>query len=138
MDVFSKAKRSEVMARIRCHDNKSTERKLAALLRAHGVAGWKLGVPDVVGRPDIYFPSSRIAVFVDGCFWHRCPRCFTMPTRNKPFWRSKIARNVKRDRFVTTSLRKTGVIVMRLWEHDLERQTRRLHAALVRLRASGR
>jgi DNA mismatch endonuclease (patch repair protein) len=133
VDVFSKAKRSEVMSRIRGSDNRSTERKLAALLRAHGVAGWRLRSPEVIGRPDVYFPESRIAVFIDGCFWHGCPRCFIMPVQNRPFWKGKIARNVKRDRLVTASLRKSGVVVLRLWEHDLERRTRRLSATLVKL-----
>jgi len=137
VDVFSKSKRSDVMSRIRGRDNRSTERKLAALLRAHGVAGWKLRTPDVIGRPDVYFPDWRIAVFIDGCFWHGCPRCFTMPAQNRPFWKSKIARNVERDRLVTTSLRKAGVMVLRLWEHDLERRTRRLRAALAKLKTAG-
>lgn len=136
MDVFSKAKRSEVMSRIRGHGNRSTERKLTAMLRAHGVTGWKLRTQGVTGRPDVYFPGSRIAVFIDGCFWHGCPRCFTMPAQNRPFWKSKIARNIQRDHVVTSSLRKTGVIVLRLWEHDLERRTGRLHAALAKLRAA--
>lgn len=71
---------------------------------------------------------------IDGCFWDG--RCFTMPAQNRPFWRSKIARNVKRDRLVTTSLRKAGVIALRLWEHDLECRTRRLRTVLARLRTA--
>jgi DNA mismatch endonuclease, patch repair protein len=136
-DVFSKPKRSEVMSRIRGRDNRSTERRLAALLRAYGVAGWRLRAPDVIGRPDVYFPVSRVAVFIDGCFWHGCPRCFIMPHQNRPFWKNKIAGNIKRDRLVTISLRKTGVVVLRLWEHDLERRTKRLNSALAKLRSGG-
>ncbi len=135
MDVFSKAKRSEVMSRIRGADTKSTERRLAALLRAHGVAGWRLRDPNVLGRPDIYFSKARIAVFVDGCFWHGCRRCFTMPAQNRPFWKSKIAGNIQRDRLVNRRLKRAGTLVIRLWEHELERETPRL-GAVIRLLAT--
>src|SRR5882672_6219972 len=97
-DVFSKSKRSEVMSRIRGTNNRSTERALAALLRAHRISGWTLRARGVVGRPDVYFAKRHVAVFIDGCFWHGCHRCFIMPVQNRPFWKAKIGRNIKRDR----------------------------------------
>lgn len=122
------------MSRIRGSDNRSTERALAALLRAHRIGGWKLRSPTVMGRPDIYFPERRVAVFVDGCFWHGCHRCFIMPVQNRQFWSAKIARNVRRDRTVTANLKRSGVTVLRLWEHDIEHRTARLIATLERLK----
>ena len=134
MDVFSKRKRSEVMAQIRGRGNKATERKMAALLRAYHIAGWKLHPPDIFGRPDIYFPELRIAIFLDGCFWHACRKCFKMPSQNRPFWKEKIHRNVLRDRRVNRALKVEGIRVFRLWEHDLERNTSRVKGVLEILR----
>src|SRR5215510_5296891 len=135
-DVFSKSKRSQVMSRIRGGDNRSTERALAALLRAHHISGWTLRARGVLGRPDIYFPTQRLAIFVDGCFWHGCRRCFIMPAQNRAFWREKIGRNIARDRTVTRSLQRSGAMVLRLWEHDIERRTPKLFAVLTKLKVS--
>jgi len=71
-DVFSKTKRSAVMAAIRSRGNKDTEMKLAAITRTHGITGWRRHLP-LPGRPDFAFRKERVAVFVDGCFWHGCP-----------------------------------------------------------------
>ena len=72
-DVFTKAKRSEVMSRIRGRGNKDTELALAKLLRRHRITGWRRNQP-VFGKPDFVFPKLKLAVFVDGCFWHGCPK----------------------------------------------------------------
>ncbi len=104
-DIWSKAKRSEVMARIRGKGNRTTEVRLAALFRVHGITGWRRQYP-LPGRPDFAFPARRLAVFVDGCFWHGCPRHGTSPKGNARFWRKKIARNRERDREVNRQLRR--------------------------------
>src|ERR1700677_4785133 len=130
MDVFSKAKRSQVMAAIRHRNNRSTERTFAALLRQFRVSGWTLHSSEVVGKPDFYFSSRRIAVFIDGCFWDRCPRCFRAPRQNASFWAAKIERNRLRDRKVTRMLRREGIKVIRLWEHDLESRTPKVQAII--------
>lgn len=83
------------------------------------------------GRPDIVFPARMTVVFVDGCFWHMCPRHFSMPRRNKRFWKEKLRKNVARDRNVSVALRKLGWKVIRLWEHEIESDLDRC-AALVR------
>jgi DNA mismatch endonuclease (patch repair protein) len=70
-------------------------------------------------RPDFVFRTQRLAVFVDGCFWHGCPRHATWPRQNAKFWREKILRNRTRDRLVTRTLRAHGWTVLRLWEHEL-------------------
>jgi DNA mismatch endonuclease (patch repair protein) len=117
-DVFTKAKRSDVMSRIRSCDNKDTELALAKLLRQHHITGWRRH-QNVFGKPDFLFRQNRLAIFVDGCFWHGCPRCYRRPHSNKKYWVEKAARNKARDRRVNLELRKLGWRVMRIWEHDL-------------------
>jgi DNA mismatch endonuclease (patch repair protein) len=117
-DVFTRRKRSAVMARIRGSKNRSTEERFAKLLRDHGITGWRRGA-SVVGRPDFVFHGERVTVFLDGCFWHGCPKHYREPGSNVEFWRTKIARNRSRDRKVTRSLRRSGWRVVRFWEHDL-------------------
>lgn len=128
MDVFSKRKRSEVMSRIRGRGNRSTEEAMADLFRLHKITGWRRHSAQVLGHPDFYFPRLRIAVFIDGCFWHACGKCFKMPVQNHVFWERKVRNNRRRDRLVTRTLRSRDVRVYRVWEHDLERQTRRFFA----------
>src|SRR5579859_1582452 len=135
MDVFSKAKRSEVMAAIRHQGNRSTERTFAALLRRFSVSGWTLHSSLVTGKPDFYFSKRRIAIFVDGCFWHGCPRCFQAPRQNASFWAEKIERNRKRDQKVTRCLRHRSIKVIRLCEHDLQSRTRKVQTVIDFLRA---
>jgi DNA mismatch endonuclease (patch repair protein) len=120
-DVFTKSKRSEVMSRIRGRGNKDTELALAMLMRRHRISGWRRNRP-VFGKPDFIFPKLRLAVFVDGCFWHGCPRHATKPHHNAAFWRKKLAGNKARDRLVTRTLRRADWRVLRIWEHELTRQ----------------
>lgn len=134
-DVFTKSKRSEVMSRIRGRGNKNTEVALAKLLRANGITGWRRHQP-VFGKPDFIFRKVRLAVFVDGCFWHGCPRHASIPKSNGAFWRRKLAANKARDRLVTRTLRARGWHVLRIWEHELARKNearlmRRVRDALV-------
>ena len=119
-DIVPKAKRSEVMARIRSHGNRDTELRLIALMREHGITGW-LRNAHAFGKPDFVFRAAKLAVFVDGCFWHGCPRHATMPANNRAFWKAKFARNAARDRDVTRTLRKAGWRVLRVWECALTR-----------------
>jgi DNA mismatch endonuclease (patch repair protein) len=149
-DVFSKRKRSEVMARIRSRGNRDTELALVRLLRAQRISGWRrhirvrsmacgtrnLGAGAMAGRsfrtprsalrvftvrPDFVFLKQRVTVFVDGCFWHGCPRHATQPQNNAVFWRRKLAANRARDRRVNRELRRAGWRVVRIWEHELKR-----------------
>ena len=76
------------------------------------------------GKPDFVFPKARVAVFVDGCFWHGCPQHATWPKQNAAFWAEKIGRNQARDRKVTRTLRATGWTVLRIWEHALKKPER--------------
>jgi DNA mismatch endonuclease (patch repair protein) len=122
-DVFSKRKRSDVMSRIHGRGNKDTELALVKIFRRFGVTGWRRN-QNVFGKPDFVFPKLKLAVFVDGCFWHGCPRHGTKPKQNASFWARKLAANKARDRLVTRRLRAAGWRVVRLWEHDLRNERR--------------
>ena len=123
-DVFSRAKRSQVMARIRSHGNKGTEVAMMKLFRRHRITGWRRHQP-VFGKPDFVFRARRLAVFVDGCFWHGCPRHGTQPAGNRAFWRKKFQRNRERDLLVNRTLRQAGWRVLRIWEHELAKKHER-------------
>ena len=123
-DVFTKTKRSQVMSRIRGNGNKDTELALIGVFRSLAITGWRRH-QQLVGKPDFVFRRIRAAVFVDGCFWHGCPKHATMPGSNAAFWRKKFAANKARDRLVTRTLRRTGWRVLRIWEHELARKNAR-------------
>jgi DNA mismatch endonuclease (patch repair protein) len=132
-DVFSKAKRSEVMSLIKGHGNKATELALARLFRDNGISGWRRRQA-VFGRPDFVFRKIRVAVFVDGCFWHGCPKHCHQPKGNADFWEKKLSANKFRDRRVNRELLKSGWTVIRIWEHELSKKNiLRLRAKLARL-----
>ena len=132
-DVFTPEKRSAVMSLIRGSGNKDTELRLMLVFKALGITGWRRKAP-VFGKPDFVFSKIKLAVFVDGCFWHACPIHATQPKNNAEFWQAKIARNVARDRLVNRTLRAKGWRVMRIWEHELTRKyERRLLARLRRI-----
>ncbi len=75
-------------------------------------------LPEMRSRPDIVFGPSKVAVFVDGCFWHRCPEHGTTPKNNREWWEQKLDANVSRDRRVDAQLREAGWVVLRVWEHE--------------------
>lgn len=125
-DVFDAEKRSDVMRRIKSSGNKATELALAQLLKQGRITGWRRN-RKVYGKPDFVFPRHRIAVFVDGCFWHACPLHGRVPVSNRAFWMEKLDKNRRRDRLVTRRLRNNGWMVIRIWQHDL----RGKHAAKV-------
>lgn len=117
-DVFTKAKRSQVMAAIRSKGNKDTELKLRSLFRRNSIKGWRRH-RTLPGKPDFTFSAERIAVFVDGCFWHGCRWHCRKPKSNRAFWNKKISANKSRDRLVNRLLRAKGWSVLRIWEHCL-------------------
>jgi len=121
------------MSRIRSSGNRETEMRMIALFRRHGITGWRRNWP-LFGRPDFVFPQQRLALFVDGCFWHGCPKHYMKPANNKAFWRKKLEANRARDRLVNQVLRKKGWRVLRIWEHDAARKSttcvRRIRNAL--------
>lgn len=88
---------------------------MARLLREYGLSGWRRHQP-LPGKPDFAWRSERVALFVDGCFWHGCPRHYRRPSANVEFWVEKLRQNVARDRRVSRALRAQGWIVIRVWE----------------------
>ena len=135
-DVFTKAKRSEVMSRIRGRGNKGTELALAKFFRAAHITGWRRH-QNLFGRPDFTFRRQRVVVFVDGCFWHCCPKHSNMPVNNREFWERKFAANKMRDRLVTRTLRQRGWRVVRIWEHELKRKKQACCIERIRVSLAG-
>lgn len=130
-DSLTPADRSALMAKVKSAGNRSTEMKAEAALVAADIGGWEQHAA-LPGKPDFYFPEYRLAVFIDGCFWHGCPKHVRYPQAHADYWRSKIERNRKRDERIRRQLRSEGFHVMRVWEHDLRRDTwlKRLRAML--------
>ena len=138
-DPLTPRQRSRVMAKVRARGNRSTEVALASAFRRAGITGWRrhlrvkynalssctraASAKDAKATytyPDFVFPDLTIAVYVDGCFWHCCPRHRTSPTHNSLFWRTKLESNKARDTRVTACLRKAGWTVVRIWEHTVK------------------
>ena len=124
-DTFNKAERSRIMAAVRSRGNKATELILMQLFRAAGLKGWRRHAA-ILGRPDFVFTKERVAVFVDGCFWHGCAQHCRMPASNRKYWVGKIGRNVQRDQATRKTLRVQGWKVVRVWEHDLKRRPKNI------------
>jgi DNA mismatch endonuclease (patch repair protein) len=109
--------RSKTMSAIRAKDTKP-EISLRKALWSMGVRNYRK-YPKLPGKPDLIFPKHKIVVFVDGCFWHGCPKHFRTPKSNKNYWDQKIVRNTERDREVSAKLKEMGYKVIRVWEHDV-------------------
>jgi DNA mismatch endonuclease Vsr len=107
------------MRAIKAKGNKSTEVRLRSMLARARVRGWKVHPKGVVGKPDFVFPEHRLAVFVDGCFWHGCPQCGHVPKANNLYWKAKIEGNQRRDLRNDQKLQEHGFRVLRVWEHEL-------------------
>lgn len=106
------------MSRIRSHGNAATELRLIKIFRAHKITGWRRN-QKLLGKPDFVFREKGTIVFVDGCFWHGCYRCYRRPKSHRRYWDSKIAGNIARDQRNRARLRRHGWQVLRIWQHDL-------------------
>ncbi|WP_251493857.1 very short patch repair endonuclease [Otoolea muris] len=124
-DVFDKEKRSEIMRAVKSSKNKSTEEKLIAYFKENKITGWRRNYK-VYGKPDFVLPDLRIAIFVDGCFWHGHNCRNTHPEQNKEYWQRKIGRNMARDKEVTDHLERLGWNVIRIWECEFLKKNRGL------------
>jgi len=114
------------MSAIRSKGNRTTEKAVRYRLVRAGISGWTLHSPDLAGKPDFVFREQRLAVFVDGCYWHGCPRCYRPPESNAGYWSEKYKRNKRRDRRVSAMLRRNGWTVLRIWEHEVKREPERV------------
>lgn len=113
------AERSRIMRAVRSRGNKTTEQRLRFALVRAGIGKWVLHPREITGCPDFYFSKAKLAVFVDGCFWHGCADCGHIPRTRSGFWRAKINGNRARDAKRTLELADQGIRVLRFWEHDL-------------------
>src|SRR5689334_11075326 len=120
---MTRAQRSRCMARIRGRDTGPEIKLRKALWQLR--LRYRLRHP-LDGKPDIVFVKKRVAVFVDGCFWHGCPTHSNLPKNNAAFWATKLSRNKARDKQVTRILRRNGWTVIRVWEHALEKNAARV------------
>lgn len=113
------AVRSRNMRHVRSRGNLTTEKRIRALLAQARFSSWELHPRDVPYCPDVFFRESRVAVFVDGCFWHVCSKCGHVPDTNRGYWTAKLARNRRRDSRARRTLNRLGFSVVRIWECDL-------------------
>ena len=118
-DVLTPEQRKKNMSRIH-GKNTSPELKLRKLLWKSGLRGYRVYY-NLPGKPDIVFTKQKLVIFVDGCFWHKCPVCFRPPASNEGFWSEKLQKNVERDMRVNEELQNTGWTVLRIWEHEIKK-----------------
>jgi DNA mismatch endonuclease (patch repair protein) len=97
------------------------ERQLFSMLAGMGLKGWRKHANDITGKPDVVFEKEKLAIFVDGCFWHGCPHCKRplKPQTNRTYWERKISRNIERDQKYNQQLAEQRWTVMRIWEHEI-------------------
>jgi DNA mismatch endonuclease, patch repair protein len=105
--------------------NKGKNTKPELLLRkaiwSNGIRGYRIHWKKVPGKPDICFPGKKLAIFINGCFWHRCPHCnFTLPKQNKHFWKEKFERNQSRDKIKNAELESIQWRVITIWECEIK------------------
>jgi DNA mismatch endonuclease (patch repair protein) len=122
-DVFSQSKRSEIMSKVRSHENKSTELKLIKIFKELNITGWTRHYK-VKGHPDFVFLKKKTAVFVDGCFWHGHDCRNTVPKSNQEYWSTKIRKNKEHDDQITARFQNRGWNVIRIWECELQKKKR--------------
>ena len=122
-DVFSSEKRSSIMRSVKSSGNKSTEMKLISYFHENGIKGWRRHYA-AIGHPDFVFLQLRIAIFVDGCFWHGHDCRNTQPEQNSDYWSKKRERNMRHDAVITERYQSRGWTVIRIWECELTKKKR--------------
>lgn len=104
------------------------ERRLFAMLAGMRLKGWRRHAADITGKPDVVFTHERVAIFVDGCFWHGCPHCQRKlkPDTNRQYWERKINRNIELAKSHNQKLLEAGWSVIRIWEHEIKNPADRI------------
>lgn len=123
-DWLTPQQRSFNMSRIRSAGTKPEVRLLALLEAMYPADEIVAHPPDLPGRPDFVLPEIQVALFVDGCFWHGCPKHGRIPEDNRDYWEQKLRRNRIRHRLVAHELRNRGYVPVRVWDHELKSGTR--------------
>ena len=117
-DKISKKERSDVMRKIKASDT-APEIILRKSLWNEGKIGYRINVKSLPGKPDVVYTKKKVAIFVDGCFWHGCPICYRRPKSNRKYWDKKLKNNMARDVLHTEELQAMGWKVIRFWEHEV-------------------
>ncbi len=122
MDTFSKEERSLIMSKVKSKGNRSTELKTIKIFKELNINGWRRNY-SVKGKPDFVFLKQKVAVFIDGCFWHGHNCRNTTPKDNAEYWRKKIEKNKSRDKIITNTLTRKSWTVIRIWECEITKKT---------------
>ena len=120
--MFKKEKRSEIMSAVHSKQNKTTELRLIEIFKEHKITGWRRNYK-VKGHPDFVFLDKKIAIFVDGCFWHGHDCRNTRPSDNQEYWQKKRERNIRHDKEITALFESRGWTVIRIWECELKKKS---------------
>jgi DNA mismatch endonuclease Vsr len=116
------------MSHVRSEGNKTTEWRLRSFLIREGIQGWQVHKKGIFGNPDFVFIVCKVAIFVDGSFWHGAPEFNRFPKSRLEYWKPKIEGNIKRDKTVNRTLKKQGWVVLRFWDYQLEENIARVIA----------
>lgn len=128
MDTHTPKQRTYNMSQIKSSDTK-IELKLRKYIWKNGLRGYRIK-SNILGKPDLYFSKQKLAIFIDGCFWHKCSIDFIRPKSKKVYWDNKIEDNLKRDKKVNKELTGAKIRVLRFWEHDLEKDIEKCYIVL--------
>lgn len=128
MDTHTPAQRKYNMSRIKS-SNTLIELKFRKFIWQKGLRGYRIK-SKIGGKPDIYFPKQKLAVFIDGCFWHKCPTDFIRPKSKNDYWDRKIKNNVRRDKKINIELKKENIRVLRFWEHEINTNLEKCYTIL--------
>lgn len=130
MDNLSKSERHKVMSKIK-HSGTMPEKKLRRLFLSFKTKS-EFNTKDVLGKPDIIIRNKKLAIFIDGCFWHGCKICRSVPKTNHDFWKRKITYNKKRRELVKKTLQKEGWVVLEFWEHEVNNSIDKVESKIIR------
>lgn len=128
-DNISKEKRSKVMASIRGKNTKP-ELRIRKLLWSEGIR-YRIHDKSIFGTPDISIRKKRLAVFIDGCFWHGCRKCYKEPKSNVLYWQTKITNNKNRRKKVKSILRKDEWTILEFWEHEINHRPEQIVSEII-------
>ncbi len=128
MDTHTPIQRKYNMSRIKS-SNTLIELRFRKFIWKKGLRGYRIK-SKIAGKPDIYFPKQKVAVFIDGCFWHKCPIDFIRPKSRNNYWDIKIENNIKRDKKIDQVLKIQKIKVIRFWEHEIENGIEKCYSIL--------
>lgn len=128
MDTHTPTQRKYNMSQIKSSGT-LIELKFRKFIWKGGLRGYRIK-SKITGRPDIYFFKQKVAVFIDGCFWHKCPIDFIRPKSRNDYWDNKIKNNVKRDKKINIELKKENIKALRFWEHEIVNNLEKCYSIL--------